>query len=102
VLIDLMRAKPELLKTELGMSAHRLALQKIKGTEWEDILFPKPISIEHARVLKDIRKAFLNEELERENQLLEQIEKQRRISLKYIANIKKEKRKNEEPSGEGA
>lgn len=51
----IMRDRPDILKTELGRAAHQRALKKIKGTWWERVLFPLPVSLTTQRSLKEFR-----------------------------------------------
>jgi len=52
-----MRDKPEMLKTDLGMAAHREALKKVKGTPWERTLYPAIVDMQSEKALRDFRAA---------------------------------------------
>lgn len=55
IALQTFRDSPDLLKLRGGIETMHLAQMIIKGTEWEEILFPKPQSSDDKRVLKKFR-----------------------------------------------
>lgn len=55
-MIQVMRDRPDMLKAALGRKLHIEALKKIRGTHWESVLFPEPVSLDDRRMLKEFRR----------------------------------------------
>lgn len=94
-LIQVMRDRPAMLRTELGRRAHMNALAKIKGTWWEKTLFPLPVDMETMRTIKAFRESEARQMeaiREREQQAFEKRAEQ---SQTYISRIKASKAKGQ-------
>lgn len=91
VFIILLRKRPKLARTPLGMLLQSKAMRKIKGTQWQTVLFPKPLSIEDQRMIQGFRDACDRIELElleRENQ---EFERRAEASASFMTDVKRRK-----------
>lgn len=99
VLIQVFRDKPELLKTSMGIKAHKLAVSKVKGTEWESILFEdnKP-----DKTLSSFRAECDRIEAGQEERKEQELKERKEKSLIYLAEVKRLKAERDNDNNGGA
>jgi hypothetical protein len=96
VLVQILRDKPELLKTKFGMKAHKLATDKIRGTWWEKALYEGEKT---DASVKRFREA--NEQIEHQQNIAAEdaLEERRKRSVIYLEKRRQEKQAKNEPDG---
>lgn len=99
-MIQLMRDRPAMLKTALGMKLHTESVKKIRGTEWEKILFPKIIPMADKKLLSDFR-AKADEAQKQRDKIAEYISDIEPRFLERLAQTQSRKRDND-GDGSGA